>query len=190
MTDRIEMTDGEKWLPVLGYENAYAVSNLGRVKSLSRMVHSSRGGQQRVKERILKPKQHKTGYLIVSLCREGGIKDCRVHRLVLEAFVGPCPEGMEALHSPDRNPSNNKLSNLRWGTSKENSEDTFKHGNRPVGVAHASSKLKEDDVRSIRKLLSAPRCSRLTVEAIARMFGVCHATVSYIKSGKRWKHLR
>jgi len=54
----------------------------------------------------------------------------KVHRLVLEAFVGPCPEGMVAAHHPDPNPLNCSLSNLRWATRKENEQDKFRQGRR------------------------------------------------------------
>ncbi len=51
-----------------------------------------------------------------------------VHRLVLLAFVGPCPEGMQCRHYPDPDPSNNHVGNIRWGTPKENAEDRKEHG--------------------------------------------------------------
>lgn len=55
------------------------------------------------------------------------MKNKYIHRLVLEAFVGPCPDGMEALHS-DGNKTNNNVDNLRWGTPSENNRDIVKHG--------------------------------------------------------------
>ena len=56
------------------------------------------------------------GHMSVALSNKNGQRFFRVHRLVLSAFVGPCPVGMEACHFPDRNPSNNHLENLRWDT--------------------------------------------------------------------------
>src|SRR5690242_14784609 len=58
-------------------------------------------------------------YWYLNLTRDGGAKTCRVHRLILEAFIGPCPEGMECRHL-DGNPANNCLGNLCWGTPAEN----------------------------------------------------------------------
>lgn len=55
------------------------------------------------------------------------MKNKYIHRLVLEAFVGPCPDGMKALHA-DGNKTNNNVKNLRWGTSAENNLDIVKHG--------------------------------------------------------------
>lgn len=68
--------------------------------------------------------QQRSGHVIVSLGRKNA---SYVHRLVLEAFVGPCPEGMECRHL-DGNPGNNRLDNLAWGTRKENYEDSVEHG--------------------------------------------------------------
>lgn len=68
------------------------------------------------------------GYLRVNLSRpEGSYKTFRIHRLVLECFVGPCPEGMEARHFPDHDKSNNRLENLSWGTAKANAADRRTH---------------------------------------------------------------
>lgn len=69
----------------------------------------------------------KNGYRIVSLPIEGvGKRTFNVHRLILEAFVGPCPEGMEACHN-DGDRGNNRLNNLRWDTRSANMADRFRH---------------------------------------------------------------
>ena len=70
------------------------------------------------------------GYLRVGLCKNGKKKTFRVHNLVLEAFVGPKPEGMETRHL-DGNRKNNHISNLKYGTPSENTQDTVKHGMHP-----------------------------------------------------------
>jgi len=73
--------------------------------------------------RRLKPSPNEHGYLQVTLSRSGKQFSKLVHRLVLEAFVGPCPDGMQACHDPDPDPANCRLDNLRWGTPQENGED-------------------------------------------------------------------
>lgn len=77
--------------------------------------------------RPLKPILRKDGYQRVCLRKEGKAYDFLVHRLVLETFIGPCPDGMECLHM-DGNKQNNSLDNLRWGTREENVQDSIRHG--------------------------------------------------------------
>lgn len=72
-----------------------------------------------------------------------------VHRLVLLAFVGPCPEGMESCHE-DGNRRNNALSNLRWDTHKANCADRVRHGTQAKGEKSGNSRFTEADIRSIR----------------------------------------
>ena len=122
----------EVWKPVPGYEGLYEVSNLGRVKSLPRKVRIVRWGkegQRPVPEKILTTttEDHRFGHLFLYLCREGKRKRWYVHTLVLTAFVGPRPDGMECLHG-DGDPANNRVENLRWGTSSENTLDSVRHG--------------------------------------------------------------
>ena len=122
----------EVWKPVVGYEGLYQVSNLGRVKSLPRKVRqTSRWGkemQRTVQEKILTAHPLlRSGHLYVRLHKEKKGKDWYVHTLVLTAFVGPRPEGMECLHR-DGDPTNNRVENLRWGTRSQNRLDTVKHG--------------------------------------------------------------
>lgn len=110
--------DQEQWKPVPGYEGYYDVSDQGRVMSLARIDASG----NRRKPRILRPRPDRRGYLMVDLYRGGVQRTHKVHRLVLTAFTGPCPDGMEACHGDDR-PDNNRLTNLRWDTSGGNAAD-------------------------------------------------------------------
>ena len=106
----------ERWRTVPGFEGFYEVSDLGRVRN-SRTGH------------ILSPRPEKGGYLRVCLSRANRAqrKELKVHRLVLAAFVGPCPDGMEGCHD-DGDPSNNRLDNLRWDTRSGNIADTLTQG--------------------------------------------------------------
>ncbi len=119
----------ERWLSVPGYEGIYEVSDQGRVRALPKV--DAQGGHRRL--RVFKPsRMDKWGHLGVHLRRDGKIRSFYVHRLVLEAFVGPCPPGMEGCHWNDV-PDDNRLSNLRWGTRKENRLDIVRNGNDPNG---------------------------------------------------------
>lgn len=117
----MQSTEPETWKPVVGYEGLYEVSNLGRVKRIA-VGPGARAG------RILKARRLNGGHLTLGLYRDGKREKFLVHRLVLLAFVGPCPDGMQGCHAPDPDPSNNRLSNLRWDTQSENEFDKVKHG--------------------------------------------------------------
>ncbi len=81
---------------------------------------------------LLKPNTRATGYQTVCLYRGKTRAQCLVHRLVLEAFVGPCPSGMEACHFPDPSRANCSLTNLRWDTRSENHNDVTRGRSLPV----------------------------------------------------------
>ena len=118
------MTEQERWLPVVGYEGLYEVSDLGSVRSLDRV--DSYGHHR--KTRVLKPIPNGSGHYQVRLYRNGKSESYPyVHRLVLETFVGPCPKGMFSCHWND-DPSDNRLENLRWDTEKANQADKLRNG--------------------------------------------------------------
>lgn len=104
----------EQWRPVPGHPD-YQVSDRGRVVSYKRgRPRELRGGLP-------------NGYRQVRMYVDGARSDQLVHRLVLLAFVGPCPEGQEVRHL-DGDKTNNHLSNLRHGTRSENTIDQVQHG--------------------------------------------------------------
>ena len=108
-------------------------------------------------------------------------KSQRVHRLVLEAFIGPCPKGMVAVHK-DGDCHNNRLSNLRWGTPKENGEDAVRHGRSSRGVKNPNAKLTEEKVRTIRILSGQGK----TQKEIASILGVDSSNVCRVLTGYIW----
>lgn len=116
----------EKWLPVVGFETLYEVSNLGRVRSLDR-TWLRNGFPVRWPGRELKGWNDGNGYRHVSLTVDGNDHSRAVHHLVLEAFVGARPPGMLGLHWDD-DPQNNALENLRWGTRQQNGHDRTRNG--------------------------------------------------------------
>jgi hypothetical protein len=116
--------------------------------------------------------------------RRGVFRLVYVHALVLAAFVGPCPEGMEACHW-DGDPGNNRLDNLRWDVPKANAADTVRHGRVPRGERHCFAKLTAERVVAIRRRLAAGESQT----AIARSEGVGRNTVWKIAAGKTWRHV-
>lgn len=173
----------EEWRAIPGYEGLYEVSDRGRVRGLDRLVRHSRGGLQILAGRVMRLTLNGP-YLRVSLCKEGTVRPHNVHRLVLEIFRGPCPDGAEGRHL-DGDPINNRLENLSWGTHTENIRDSIRHGTRPRGEVVASSKLTEDDVRLIRARLEEGVPQR----KIAEEFGVAQTLISRIARRGIWGHV-
>ena len=116
----------EQWKPVEGFED-YAVSNLGNVKSL-----------KYGKERILKPRKNKDGYLFVTLCKNGKMKNFKVHRLVASAFL-PNPNNLPQVNHLDEVKTNNVVSNIEWCSAKYN----MNYGTRMEKQVAARSKAVE-----------------------------------------------
>jgi NUMOD4 motif-containing protein/HNH endonuclease len=173
----------ERWLPVVGYEGRYEVSDLGRVRSLDRLTVASNGRRARVLGRILRPAPDRKGYLQLQILpasagRRSGTR--KVHHLVLEAFVGPSL-GRETRHL-DGARGNNSLENLSWGTAEENTADKIRHGTMMRGEGHANSKLNAEAIKVIR------HCARQGARhrVLAGLYRVSRATVSMVALGKRW----
>lgn len=120
----------EQWRPVAGYEDSYEVSHIGRVRSVGRWRNTRRGESNRWQPgKLLKQeKRSKYGHRRVTLYNNRNPVRRAVHQLVLEAFVGPRPDGLWVLHR-DGNPSNNHVRNLYFGTPSENQYDRVRHGN-------------------------------------------------------------
>ena len=174
----------EFWKWIVNYKGCYKVSNLGRIKSVTRLVKNQHGPYQ-INERILKPESDNDGYLQVQLSKNGKATMRKVHHLVLEAFIGPRPSGAVARHFPDRDPTNNKASNLKWGTVAENREDCRFHGTLVYGECIHNSKLTVGNVIEIKRRIKNGEVQR----KIATDFGVNPATITSIKKGETWKHV-
>lgn len=119
------MEEKEIWEDVPGYQDFYQISNLGRVKSLSRTITYEPtkfypNGRQRVlKEKILTPCKDKKGYLFVQLFKNGHFKSKKVHRLVAETFI-PNPNNYPIVNHKDCVRNNNCVDNLEWCTDEYN----------------------------------------------------------------------
>jgi len=112
----------EVWKDIVGYENVYQVSTLGRVRSCGRRVFSGVGANyktHKVNSKILSPSGRK--YLGVILCKDGKTKRFNIHRLVAEAFI-PNPDNLPCVNHKDENSFNNCAENLEWCSYKYNNE--------------------------------------------------------------------
>jgi len=137
--------------------------------------------------RELKPIPNTQGYYQVNLRHNAKNFKKLVHRLVLETFVGPPKEGLEACHNNGCR-TNNHLSNLRWDTSKSNALDKIAHGTEIMlrGVENINSKLTEKLVLQIRAL---HKTKNITHKELAQQFNVHKKTISQIVNGKTWTHI-
>ncbi len=150
----------ERWKDVIGYEGLYQVSDQGRVKSIKRRYAG---------EKILKASPDKRdGRPVVCLSNKAKTRNFWVHRLVLEAFVGPCPAGHEACHWNDIRTDNN-VSNLRWGTKKENKSDAKRNGRLD---------------RMSRPIIRSDGVEYYSIRDAARCMGVSHSTIWHVLNGR------
>lgn len=127
MNNTIISSPGEEWADIPGFEESYQASTHGRIKSLGRKITRSTGAVQFLKPRVLKSTVDNAGRHRIYLRRDGKTHTRLVHQLVLEAFVGPCPAGMEVCHADDDS-GNNHLSNLRYDTHRENLIERTRNG--------------------------------------------------------------
>lgn len=179
-TAALPVVDGVEFRLAVGFPN-YAVGDDGSV--WSRYVKG-------VGSRTNGPwKQLRLGlsgrYPTISLTRCSGRVTTQVHRLVLEAFVGPRPEGMQACHFPDQNTANVRLNNLRWDTPSANNRDKEKHGTHQIGEKNGRAKLTASQVLVIRERYNTGE----SPSVVGREFGVTETLVRLIGQRKCWKHV-
>ena len=158
----------EQWKDIVEFEGLYEVSNHGQVRSKI---------TKKIKKQTI---DKKTNRFYLGLWKDNKQKIVKPHRLVLEAFVGKCPKGMEGCHN-DGNAFNNHLENLRWDTPKNNHADKVKHGTTNRGERCSKAKLTLEQVNNIRQ------DNRLQKE-IAKEYGVQQSLISRIKNNIRWQH--
>jgi hypothetical protein len=165
--------ENEEWRDIVGYEGLYHISNFGRVRlacdkkfgKAGLIMKAYSGGQYSIVQ--LSNKKKKTHY---------------IHRLVAAAFMGPCPDGLVVLHN-NGDSKDNKASNLRYGTQRENIADSSTHGTMCLGENHPSSKLTMDDVKYLRSI-EKPNSGQL-----AKKFGVSRALIWKVYRREVWKHI-
>ena len=171
----------EEWRSAPGYEGLYDVSNLGRVRSYLRPGH------HKVKKapvpRIMSESVTK-GYKTVALTKDGRYRSYRVHRLVLQAFAGPCPAQLEAAHI-NGDHHDNRIANLAWMSHQENESHKKQHGTDPKGERNGLAKLAEWEVIEIKYLLS----KGIPQAKLARLFDISPTAIKEIASGHRWGHV-
>jgi hypothetical protein len=187
--DNIEKT--EQWKDIVGYENLYKVSDLGRIKALKRMVPARNNSFSCKIERILKQATYKD-YLRCCLTHESKKETVSIHRVVAIAFI-PNPDNLPEINHkglrPDGkegNKSDNRVVSLEWSTRLQNAQHA-KNNNLVTyvgGERHGASKLKEFQVLEIRALKGIK-----TQMELAKQYNISRYIIQSIQARKIWKKI-
>lgn len=160
---------GEVWKDIEGYEGMYAVSNMGRVKSLNRKVKCGRNHYRTISEKIVAINPFgpaKYAYQVVTLSKNGNLKTFAIHRLVAAAFL-PSVNGKLCVNHKDLDKFNNRADNLEWVTHADNSKHAQMNG-MYMGVIKKNSK----EVRNIE----TGECFVSAIEA-AKKYNVAYVSL-------------
>lgn len=134
--------------------------------------------------RALKPSPNGRGYMRVFLRRDGKTHTRYVHRIICETFNGPPAPDQEVRHlNGDR--SDNRASNLAWGTHAENEADKETHGTIAWGEQNGTSKLSSGTVKAMRDMVRAGA----SMQDAANQFNVPEKAAADAITGRRWKRL-
>ncbi len=180
-----EEMKNEEWRDIPFFEGFYQASSLSRVKSLERTIKNSLGISFLLKGTIIKQSLNNRGRRVVYISKNHHNYCFRVHSLVVSAWYGPRPKGMECRHK-DGNKLNNRPENLKWGTREENDKDKIEHGQVPHGEGHWSAKFKKE---TIKKMIELYQTGDYFQREIAEMFGTKQPYISQIVNRKSWKIL-
>lgn len=177
---RVVMTD-EIWLPVVGFEGLYEVSNYGSVRSLVRVAMANYGERKYGGKNIRPILRKADGYLVVNLYKDNKRSQKTLHVVVAEAFHFKAFPELECCHNNGIK-ADCRSENLRWGTRKENSKDKEIHGTKIEGSKSPNAKLNEEQVIEIR----AAKGSKVE---IAKAYGVSDQLIGKIKRREAWSHI-
>jgi hypothetical protein len=190
----ISFNEPELWRPIVGWESLYEVSNIGRVRSLDRiralrMRQIPPGTMRHIKGRIvhgrlLGPKGHAQYWKV--LLNDEGRKEVRfVHHLVLEAWVGPRPEGHVTNHR-NGDSTDNRVENLEWCTYSHNNQHAIDTGLRKMrGEQNPRARFTVEDIVTMRRLYD----NGMTATEIARQYKASVPGVWDIVKRNVWKHV-
>jgi hypothetical protein len=168
----------EEWRPVVGWEGVYDVSSLGRIRRVKTSGNSKAG-------HILKPQLNRDGYPLIRFRKPGVAKMKAIHKAVAEAFLGPCPDGLEVNHI-DFDKQNCRANNLEYTTRRNNMLHAYASGRMAArGEKHGHSHLQDDQVHQICRMFESGH----DVTFIAEFFGTKKRYVSGVVYGKTYKHI-
>lgn len=177
------MNNNEIWKDVVGYEKLYQISNLGRVKSLKRII-DGRWGKTIIAEKILTPRKTKKGYLTVCLYKDKKSKNIKIHRLVAQTYIYNI-NNLPQVNHKDENKLNNRVDNLEWCNNKYNCN----YGNKNVKSKKKIVQLDKD--YKIIKVWDSIKDASIALNISNTGIGDCCNKRKYRKScgGYTWRFL-
>lgn len=165
----------EEWSMVRGWP--YVISNHGRIARYTPAQGTSKG-------KLMRTRVTSEGYERVCLSRDGERWYVKVHRLVADAFIGPCPPGHQINHK-DGDKLNNHADNLEWATQAQNMRHAAETGLRPRGEEIRQAKLKGEEVKAIREKLAQGVAPKI----LAEEYNIDASVVRKIGNRQIWKHI-
>lgn len=128
----------EIWKDIPEYEGYYQASNLGRIKSVDRIVKHNCGGPKKVRSKVLKGSIDKYGYRRIGLSKRGVVKHFFVHRIIALTFLG---KSNLVVNHIDGIKLNNHINNLEYVTTQENTAHAVR-----IGLIKNNSKINENNI--------------------------------------------
>lgn len=166
--------------------NGYSISSHGKILSKARHIKYKGNVTKFRKETLLKPYKDKLGYMFVTIPINGKLHCKRVHRLVAETFIEN-PENKPCVLHIDNNPSNNTVSNLRWGTQLENIHQAAVENRMKHGKEHSNFKFSNETILEIRNRYLIGDISQ---KSLAKEYNASLCMISYFINGKARKGMK
>lgn len=181
------METNEIWKNIPSTDDFYQASNLGRIRRAKLPKNSPWSAKI---GHILKPQMIPRGYFFIMPRINGKIYQRYVHRLVCEAFIGPCPKRKQVNHKNGIK-FDNRIENLEYVTPSENDLHCTRILKKRMGENHPMAKLSNEDIKYIRNYPYRRGTKRDcgSMNDLAKKFNVHKCTIFYILKNKTWNHI-
>lgn len=184
--------ENEEWRPVVGYEQFYEVSSLGRVRSFDREVNGKYGNVAIKKGKLIQPMFSHGKYHQVNLYCNGKNNTQKVHRLVAKAFL-PNPNNYDQVNHKNLIKTDNRVENLEWCSARQNMHHMMDNGKMAKGEGKKLAKLNESQVIEIRRIHSENMCAyrvkRGLMQELSRRYNVSVSLIEKVVHRVNWKHI-